>query len=92
MKIALPLLIISVGVDNFISFKTTQGADSQAVQGFKEFRSLFPKEETKIVHLAYEGWSPWLMIFDYQADWSVYLENVTCLNKPFHVSPGISAN
>ncbi len=90
LKIALPLLIISVGVDNFISFKTTRGADSQVAQGFKEFRSLFPKEETKIVHLAYEGWSPWLMIFDYQSDWNIYLADVTCLNKPFHSTPGIS--
>ena len=90
LKIALPLLIISVGVDNFISFKNTQGADSQAAKGFKEFRSLFPKEETKIVHLAYEGWSPWLMIFDYQSDWNIYLADVVSLNKPFHFTPGIS--
>jgi hypothetical protein len=61
------------------------------VRGYKEFRDHFPKDSTKIVHLAYEGWSPWLMLFDYEGDFKVYLKDVTCLNTPFHFTPGISA-
>ncbi|RZI47150.1 hypothetical protein [Candidatus Finniella inopinata] len=89
LRVALPILVVLVGFDNVLAFKQSKGADSQAVKGFKEFRELFPKEKTKIVHLAYEGWSPWLMIFDYQGDFTIYLEDVSCLNTPFQFSPGI---
>lgn len=89
-KMILSVLTVIVGIDNFSTYKSLQGVDSQMVKGFQEFRTLFPKEQVRLVHQAYEGWSPWLMIFDYQASFDIYLKDVSCLNTPFHFNPGIS--
>jgi hypothetical protein len=77
--------------NNFIKLQPARFGDSILIQGFKEFRREFPKESTRIVHLAYEGWGTWLMIFDYHGDFKEYLKEVTCLNTPFHFTPGIDA-
>ncbi len=89
-KLTIPILICFVATDNFLTYKTFKGLDSQSVKGFQEFRSLFPKDQIKLVHLVYEGWQPWLMIFDYESSWDAYLKDVTSLNTPFQFHPGIS--
>ncbi|MBY0280565.1 MAG: hypothetical protein K2W94_00190 [Alphaproteobacteria bacterium] len=90
LKIGLLAFAVFMGVSNFIILQPHRHLDSVMVKGFKEFRDQFPKDTAKIVHLAYEGWSPWLMVFDYKGEWKDYLADITCLNSPFHFTPGIS--
>jgi len=90
MRIVMLVFALIIGIDNFVALQPYCSGDGIMVRGYKEFRDHFPKDSTKIVHLAYEGWSPWLMLFDYEGDFKVYLKDVTCLNTPFHFTPGIS--
>ncbi len=92
LKVGLGVCSFLIGMDNFLMMKPLRGGDSQAVIGYQEFRHHFPKDHIKLIHLAYEGWSPWLMLFDYQGDFKTYLKDITCLNTPFHLYPGISAS
>ena len=90
IKITLLVFGLLVGVDNFVALQPHRSGDSIMVKGYKEFRSQFPKDSTKIVQLGYDGWSCWLMLFDYEGDFKIYLKDVICLNTPFHFTPGIS--
>ena len=90
VKSLLPILVLIIGMDNFIMLQPFRGADAIMVKNFAEFRDHFPKNSTKIVHLGYEQWSSWLMLFDYESSWNMYLKDITTLNSPFHFKHGIS--
>ncbi len=76
--------------DNIQRLETFKGNDSKMVTGYKEFRQLFPKETTKLVHVAYEEFSAWLMAFEYPSDLDAYMKAVTMLNRPAHHYPHMS--
>lgn len=89
-KAALLVFALLIGTDNFLMLQPFRSEDNKIVTGYKEFREQFPKNSTKLIQLGYEGWGSWLMLFEYEGDFKIYLKDISCLNSPFHFTPGIS--